>query len=155
MDENKEITWQSPEFEYNYKDIGWYWMTIIAAAILFLLAIWQKNPLFGIFIVIAEIMLIFWAKEQPKILNFIINKKGVGIGTRHFYEYDNIQGFHVHERSYNNELILKTKNKLHPYIFILVSKKDISAIKEFLKNHLPEIEYEESLTEALSRIIRL
>ena len=54
MNENKEIIWQAPEFRYRHKDESWYWLTIMATAVLFLISLWQKNFLFAIFAVIAN-----------------------------------------------------------------------------------------------------
>lgn len=154
MSENKEIIWHAPEFKYQSKDISWYWLSIIAASILTLVSLWQKNLLFAIFIIIAETMLVIWAKELPKNLQFKLDKKGVHIGRIKSYNYEELSGFHIIEdEDKTGELILKTKNKLHPYIKILIASKDIPEIKEFLKNHLEEIDYEESLSDGISRMI--
>ena len=154
MDETpKEILWQAPEFKYQYKDISWYWLSIIIAAILILLAIWQKNMLFAIFIIIAETMVILWAKESPKILKFKLDKKGIHIDKIKFYDYENLSGFHIIEEDGFGELILRTKSKLHPYIKILIKNGDIPKIKEFLKNYMDEIEYKESLTDHIEKMI--
>ncbi len=154
MSENKEIIWQAPEFKYQSKDISWYWLSIIAASILTLISLWQKNLLFAIFIIIAETMLIILAKEFPKNLQFKLDKKGIYIGKIKSYQYEELAGFHIIEdMDKTGELILKTKNKLHPYIKILIVDKDIPEIKTFIKNHLEEINYEESLSDGISRII--
>lgn len=152
--EPKEITWQAPEFRYRYKDESWYWLTIMAAGILFLISLWQKNLLFAIFIIIAEVMVILWAKELPKNLHFKLDKKGVHLGKIKFYSYEDLSGFHLHEEDGDiSELVLKTKEKLHPYVKILLLTNDAPEIKKFLKKHVPEMEYEESLTDSLSKII--
>jgi len=154
MSENKEIIWHAPEFKYQSKDISWYWLSIIAASILTLVSLWQKNLLFAIFIIIAETMLVIWAKELPKNLQFKLDKKGVHIGRIKSYNYEELSGFHIIEDTdKTGELIFKTKNKLHPYVKILISSKDIPEIKEHLKNHLEEIDYEESLSDGISRMI--
>ena len=154
MNENRKIIWHAPEFKYQSKDISWYWLTIIAAGILFLISLWQKNLLFVIFIIIAETMLVIWAKDLPRNLQFKLDKKGVHIGKIKSYQYEELNGFHIIEDTdETGELILKTKNKLHPYEKILIASKDIPEIKAFLKNHLEEIDYEESLSDGISRMI--
>ena len=60
-----EITWEAPEFEYRPKSVSWYWISIIIAAAIIAFAIWERNFLFGIFIVIAEILFIAWGNETP------------------------------------------------------------------------------------------
>ncbi|MBI4992481.1 MAG: hypothetical protein HZB99_04680 [Candidatus Harrisonbacteria bacterium] len=153
LDEKKEISWTAPEFRYVHKDVGWYWLTLIAAGIIFLIALWQRNLLFAMFIVIAEAMTIMWAKEFPKNIEFKLNRKGLQIGKIKFYGYEELSGFHILESHDRTELILKTKTKLHPYLKILLEDAEIPEIKELLKKYLPEIEYEESLTDAISKMI--
>ena len=149
-----EIIWHAPEFKYHDKDLHWYWLSIIGAGILFLIALWQRNFLFGIFVIIAELMVIIWAKEFPKNIRFKLNKKGLEIGKINFYSYEELAGFHIHEEEGEFlELILKTNKRFHPYLKVLVDKDDSEEIKNFLKNHLPEIEYEEPVSEVISRII--
>lgn len=154
MKQSKEIIWQAPEYKYQHKDVSWYWISVIGVAILLLVAIWQKNLLFGVFVIIAEIMILFWAKRFPKILQFKIDKKGVHIGKLKSYDYENLIGFHIVEDDDElSELVLKTKNRLHLYIKILLLNDDIPKIKKALQEHLEEIEYEESLIDHLGNII--
>lgn len=156
MDDNIEnFVWQAPEFKHNYKDIAWYGISIATAFFLFIAAIWQKNLLFGIFVIIAEIMLLFWAKQRPKDIHFKIDKKGVYIGEMKFYSYEELAGFHLIEGEGDEmgELILKTKNRLHPHVKILIENGNIPRIKNILKDHISEIEYEESLSDSISKFI--
>lgn len=152
--EPKEISWQAPEFRYRYKDESWYWLTIMAAAILFLISLWQKNFLFAIFLIIAEAMVLIWAKELPRNFHFKLDKKGVHLGKMKFYSYEELIGFHLHESDNEiSELILKTKHRFHPYVKILLLTGDAPEINKFLKKHLSEIEYEESLADSFSKMI--
>lgn len=150
----KEITWSAPEFRYYDKDISWYWLSIIGAGVIFLTALWQRNLLFGIFVILAEGLIVFWGREFPREVRFRIDKRGLSIDESKTYLYENLGGFHIIEDNDGiGELILKTKSKLHPYLKILVAAEMIKEIKEFLKNHLEEIEYEESLSDGISRMI--
>ena len=148
MPQNKEeIIWYAPEFEYEHKDVAWYWLTGIAAGILALISLWQRNILFAIFLVLAETMIIVWAKELPKTLQFKIDRDGIHLGRSQFYSYEDLQGFHILESHDKNELILKTKNRLHPFVKIIILENDSPLIKDFLKSRLSEVEYEESLAD--------
>ena len=147
------IVWHAPEFEYIHKDIVWYWLTMIGASVLFLIALWQNNLLFAIFIVISEVLFMHWAREYPKTLRFAITKRGVEIGDVKSYEYSHLSGFHIIHRTDHGELILKTKNRIHPYTKVIVIAEDIPEISEFLKKHLSEIEYEESMADHFERMI--
>jgi len=148
-----KIIWHAPEFEYIHKDIVWYWLTMIGASVLFLIALWQNNLLFAIFIVISEVLFMHWAREYPKTIRFEINKKGFEIGHLKNMEYSQISGFRILHRTDHGELILKTKNHIHPYTKVIVISEDIPEITEFLKKHIPEIEYEESMTDHIEKMI--
>lgn len=150
---HEKIIWHAPEFEYIHKDIVWYWLTVIGAAILFLIALWQQNLLFAIFIVISEVLFMHWAREYPKTLRFAITKKGVEIGDVNSFDYTQIAGFHIIHRTDHGELILKTKNRVHPYTKMIVLSEDIPEITEFLKKHIPQIDYEESLADHFEKMI--
>lgn len=150
----KEIIWQAPEYLYREKDVSWYWLSIIITALLVLISLWQRNFLFLVFVVIAEAMILFWAKEYPKNIEFKLDSKGIQIGNIKTYPFDDLEGYHLHEENdYAAELILKTRNRFNPFVKILVSIDDIPAIKEFLQIHLNEVEYDESLHDRISKII--
>ena len=70
-----ETTWKAPEFQYRSKGVSWYWMSIIIAVAIIAFAIWEHNFLFGIFIVIAEILLITWGNEAPRTIDFYAHRK--------------------------------------------------------------------------------
>lgn len=150
---HEKIIWHAPEFEYIHKDIMWYWLTVIGSAVMFLVALWQHNLLFAIFIVIAETLFMHWAREYPKTIRFAITKKGVEIGHLKAYDYAHLSGFHIIHRTDHGELILRTKVHLHPFIKIIALSEDIPEISEFLKKHIPEMEYEESLADHFERMI--
>lgn len=150
---HEKIIWHAPEFEYIHKDIVWYWLSVVGASILFLIALWQNNLLFAIFIVISEVLFMHWAREYPKTLRFAITKKGVEIGDAHYLEYSQIAGFHIIHRHDHGELILKTKNRIHPYTKVIVIAEDIPEITEFLKKHIPQMDYEESLADHFEKMI--
>jgi hypothetical protein len=150
----KSISWRAPEFRYQPKDASWYWMSIGITGILFLIALWQGNLLFGIFILLAETMVLFWAKEYPRDLQFSIDEHGLHLDKIKSYAYEDLSGFHLHEGSDGvGEVIVKTKNKLHPYVRILLLNDDMPTVREAFKNHIEEIEYEEPLSENIARII--
>ena len=75
--EEKEISWRAAEYEHFEKGGGWYLMVGGAALILLLIALWQKNFFFGIFILIAGILVIVLANRKPGVLDFKLTEKGV------------------------------------------------------------------------------
>lgn len=159
MSEDKEIIWVASEYNFYRKSAGWYLLSLLISGAVFLLALWQKNLFFAIFVVIAEIILIHWARRLPQTLDFKINNKGVAVGDIKFYPYEELSGFCVQEFSddadspISAELVLKTKTKINPFVKINLPKKNISAVKGLLKKFTEEIEYKDSFSDAVDRLI--
>ncbi len=149
------ISWQAPEFEFNFKDVSWYWISLIIAIILIFVALWQKNFLFAVFIVFAELAVLYLANKSPQMWQFKINEKGIYIGESKLYEFAKIDCFDIHSYSSEfSELIIKLKSKLNPYIKIFIPPEDEKVIKDYLLNHIPQEELSESLVDSLEKLIR-
>lgn len=146
----KKNIWTAPEFNYRPKNISWYLKSAIIAILLVVFSLWKQNLLFAIFIIMAEITLVSWAKRHPRNLNFQIDEKGISIDKIKFYPFEELEGFHIKKGDgERGELILKIRTKFNPYIKIVIFNKDIDEIKNFLKKHAEEMEYNESLTDVL------
>jgi len=143
------IQWQALEYRYHRKSLDWFAGVIGLAVILLIIALWQRNFLFAIFIVIAGILVVVWARERPRPILFTLDKKGLWIGRR-LHDYRRFDGFALSE----TQLQLRYKRYLRPYLTVHLPRgrpgKKIKAIQEQLLAFLPEIEYNESLIEALA-----
>lgn len=155
------FVWQAPEFEYRPKDASWYWLSLIVGIILIVLAVWQKNFLFMIFVVIAWLVITVMANRFPAVWEFKIDEKGINIALPNeksngkFYPYAEIEGFDIHSGGENyKELALKTKSKFSPYLKINIHTADEEKIKDFLLKILPKEEYNQSLVDSFSKLIR-
>src|SRR5690348_2499840 len=73
------ITWEAPEFECRDKGVAWYCISIIVAAIIVAFAVWEKNFLFGLFIVIAEVLFIVWGNRLPRMIGLAASEAGITI----------------------------------------------------------------------------
>ncbi|MEE8131477.1 MAG: AzlD domain-containing protein [Candidatus Paceibacterota bacterium] len=154
------ISWRAPEFEYHHKDASWYWLSIIAAIILVALALWQKNFLFVIFVVIAEMVVISLVGRFPPIWEFKISEKGVEIGRpnkkeKKFYPYRELESFDIHPAGEEyKELVLKSQSRLKPFFKINIHSKDEEKIKKFFLKFLPQKEIHSSAVDSVSKLIR-
>ncbi|MDP3729489.1 MAG: hypothetical protein Q8R26_01915 [bacterium] len=148
----KKVIWSAPEFEYNPKTSTWHIPSLVGAGLIFLLALWQKNLMFGIFIILAEVMFLHWGRQHPKRMTFTLDDDGLSISNIKQYPYEAFQGFHIVER-HTPELIFKTHNKLNPYVRVLLARDEIKIIKEYLLIHLKEVSYEESSAKHIARML--
>ena len=168
QEETKEIIWQIPEYEYNQKDISWNWLVLIITIILFAFAIWQKNFLFAVFIIVAFLMINFMSNRFPSIWQFRMTERGIIISLptgerKKFYSFEDVESFDIHLIAYDaegnevgeyKELILKLKSKLSPYLKINIYPTDEEKIKNFLLNFISHQKHEQSLVDSLARLIK-
>jgi hypothetical protein len=149
-----ETRWEAPEFEYHPKGVSWYWLSIIIAAAVTAFAIWDRNFLFGVFVVIAEILLIAWGNETPTTVNFTLTENDLSIGNAKNYQLNLFENFSANERGSDwTEIFFTFKTKLRTPLKILAPKTKIDEIRKGLKSLLREVEFEPSLLDSLEKII--
>ena len=147
----KEISWRAAEHEYVEKDVSWYWIVGTIATVFILLALWQKNFFFFIFLAIATPMLFFFGRRKPNILTFTVTEKGIGVGKGTFYEYADLEGFHVREREGGlDEIVLKRRTTIHPYLKIPVDTATRRGVEQMFEKELKRTRYEESFLDIVA-----
>jgi hypothetical protein len=150
-----EIEWQAPEFEYREKDVSWYWITIIIASIIIAFAVWQKNFLFGFFIVVAEILVITWGNQKPRIYPFLLNETGITIGANKSHLYKEFETWSVEDADEEFvEMAFTFRGKFRPPLKILAPKDHIEEIRKNLKPLLKEVEHEPTLIDSIEKFLR-
>src|SRR4051812_48043934 len=90
-----DMQWEAPEFVYRERGVSWYWLTIIVAAAMVAFAVWQRDFLFGVFIIIAEMLAIVWANRTPRMIPFSLSERELAIGSRKRYVVTNMETFSV------------------------------------------------------------
>lgn len=158
MQQKETIHWVAPEFEYHHKSASWYWLSAMGAAIIILLALIQRNFLFAIFIVIAELLVVRWGAEKPNYIEYSVDEEGIVVNGKKHTHYDHLSGFsfrklHSADEGYS-ELLLKKKHSLGTNIRVIVPDQEIDRLKVFLNHRLHELDYEESLVDYISKILR-
>jgi hypothetical protein len=150
MTEEKEISWRAAEYDHYEKGGGWYLLVGGAALILFIIAMWQKNFFFGIFILLAGIMVISLANKKPNVLDFKLTEKGCEVGRGVFYEYGQLENFSLRNRQGRlDELILRKKATFNPFMRIPIDGQTAEKAKVFLAEKLPEVEDQSTLLDVL------
>jgi hypothetical protein len=152
----KTITWEIKRVDAKEKTDKFYIMIIIAMAILLLFSVWQKNFLFGVFIILTCSTIFYFASQKPETYSFSINDMGIIIGNNEVvYEYDKFSHFDIFEYGAGNdyEILLVFKTKLRPILRIRIYKNDKEKIKEFLLLKLPQKKTEPSILDIFSRKI--
>ncbi|MDP3948815.1 MAG: hypothetical protein Q8Q17_02610 [bacterium] len=153
--EQFSIEWRAPEFEYREKGISWYWLSIIAAIVILSVSVWQKNFLFAVFVVIAEILILVWAGRKPKEISFSLNEKGLTISGNKFYPYSAIENFSVREGQSEEwrDISFKFRHGLHQRLNIKTPAKSLSKIEDVVSRYAEKTEPEDSFLDSLEKLI--
>lgn len=150
-----EISWKAPEFIYEAKTVSWYWLSLIISIVLIAVSLWQKNFLFVVFVIIAELVLIYFSNQFPKIWDFKITDRGIFVGRNKIYKYEDIIGFDIHHATDEyKELVLHMKSKIAPYIKIFIDPEEEEKIEKKLLEFVQREEIQPSLVDTVERIMR-
>lgn len=156
-----EITWAAPEFEYREKDVAWYWVSIIAAALIIAFSVWQKDFLFGLFIVIAEMLFIVWGNRVPAVVSFTLTDTEIAIGGYKSYLMKEFESWSVNsaggagaEGEEWADIAFYFRSHLHPPLAVLVPEEKLAEIRANMKTVLREIEHEPTLIDSIEKFLR-
>ena len=149
------INWTAPEFEPRDKDISWYWISIILASVIIAFAVWERNFLFGLFIVIAEILFVLWGDRIPREINFELTEKDFSIGGRKVYPLGQFESWSAeHLDDEWAEIIFSFKAKLRTPLKVIAPAAIVEEVRKNFKPILRETEYQPTLLDALEKLIR-
>ena len=138
------IVWYAHEYVHREKSSDWYWAVSITAVSIATASILFNNVLFAILIVLAFLILMTYSKREPSVLEVKIDDRGLTNGPSH-YHYSTLESFWVEDRFGNTKLIVKSKQRIMPYIIIPVVDIDPDEIRGHMKRHLKEKEHHEPI----------
>ncbi len=148
------VKWQAPEYEHVERTTTWYWISIAIAVLLVGIALSQKNFLFAILVVIAELTIFRFSNEKPKVWDFRIDRQGITIEEHKTYKFKDIALFDIHPFSDKYyELVLHPKGKMSQYLKMFIPVDHEDRIKKALKENVKHGEIEPSLIDILERWI--
>ncbi|MDO8601919.1 MAG: hypothetical protein Q7R62_02220, partial [bacterium] len=87
-----EIKWTAPESHFFEKTSRWYIGSAILAGLLVIFALWQGNFLFVLFVVIAEVLALFWGGQAPRTISYQLTEAGFIVGDR-IFRFDTLIGY--------------------------------------------------------------
>ena len=150
-----QIQWEAPEYEYREKTISWYWLSIIIAAIIVAFSVWEKNFLFGLFIVVAEVLFIVWGNRAPRALHFTLTENNIEVEGRKTYSLKDFESVGIDP--FGNgwaELIFTFHAKFKIPLKILFPEDRLIELRGHLKTVLKEIPYEPTLIDSIEKLLR-
>ncbi len=149
-----EITWEAPEYEYREKTVSWYWISIIVAAVIIAFSVWQKNFLFGLFVVVAEMLFIVWGNRPPRTLRFAITESELMVEGGKTYLFKDLESMGVDPLDDEwTELVFFSRAKFKTPLKILFPQARLAELREHTKTVLKEVPYEPTLIDSIEKLI--
>ncbi len=133
-----EIRWRAPEHRETNHSANWYWTVGAVAVAVAAGAIILENILLAVVVVVGTIALMLQTAKKPKEVAFGIQHNGVRIGNV-VYRYQDLDSFAITEEN----ILIKSKKKLMPYITIPIPEKYRDSAYELLAAYLPEDDHTE------------
>ncbi len=150
----ESLKWTALEYEEKERDSDWFWALGIIVVTTSLAAIIYENYFFAVLIILSGVLLGFFAKKKPDVIEYEINTRGLRIRTR-VYPFENIKSFwiqipHPEETLAKDLLFIKTERLFMPIIAVPI---DISLAREvhalMTDNNIPEEEMREHASEKI------
>lgn len=140
--EKLSITWQAPEYFHYQRSNDWFWAVGIITICISILSFIYDNALFGILVLLAAAILIFYTLREPEMVSYEINTRGIKI-NKELHPYITIESYWLEVRHGEPKLILKSKRNVLPFIVIPVHEDSVDDIDNVLNNFLEEKELQE------------
>ena len=149
------IKWQAPEFEYHEKTVSWYWLSIIIAAVIVAFSVWAKNFLFGLFIVVAEILFIVWGNREPRLIDFSIDANGIGIVGGKVHALNAFESVSIDPLENGwADIVFTFRAKLKTPFKVLFPEDRLVELRAYMKTILKEVPYEPTLIDSIEKLLR-
>ena len=145
---NNRIRWTGYEFEYKEKTNDWFWAVGILVASISIISFIYDNAIFGLFILLAGVMIFMTAKRPPRLIDYELTDKGLMIDDKTYPHLD-FRAFWVTEGKYSAPKLLLRANKIvNPILVIIIETDYIDAdvVRDFLLDYIPEEKMEEPLS---------
>lgn len=148
-----DLEWSSYEHEYRIRGPYWFAYPLTAATAGIVFGITTHSYLFVSFVVIAFLMLTYYAKQPPRMLHFAIEKRGVWMGDK-LLDYSRVKSFWIFTHALMApELLLETASPINPLVHIRLEGVDPDGVKHAISRYLPEKEQKDRASHQIARII--
>lgn len=155
MDQNG-VSWQAPDFMHAERSPSWYLWSMGFALLLIVVAFWQKNILFALFILIAEIMLLLVSYNAPDTKLYALSSEGLSVDGRLLRLFVDANGFGFFDLGGRYiELVIRPNKKIATYTKVLVPRERLEEVKGFLAMYLHPFEYTPALADTMAKWLRI
>ena len=148
------IAWEAPEYERFSKGQLWFLILGLATLTLAAVAFYYGNYFFALFIVIAGILVGWFAVREPKTIHFAVTSEGVQFENK-IYLFDDLKSFWIfYEPPLFKELSVESKKIFMPHLKAPLGDADPDEIRKKLLKFLPEEKQKEPFITIISHLAR-
>lgn len=151
------FAWEAASFPKYQRGKRWYLIMTLVAVFLVAYAVYTSNFLFAFFLLLSAILLILAGVQQPSLMLVQIGDHGVVVGGR-FYPFQELREFAlVYQPPYSKVLYIEQGSSLRPRLRIPLEDEDPVAIREHLRQYLPEnLDLQgEHVSDIFARLLRI
>lgn len=158
MDIEEKITWSALEYEEKERSNDWFWALGVIVVTSSIASIIFENYFFAALLVLAGVLLGFFAVKKPRLITYELNKKGLRI-EKSLYPYENIKSFWVQlgvkgETNLKPMLFMHTERAFMPIISIPIEEHLAPQIHSFLlAKNITEEEMKEHISDKIMEIL--
>lgn len=154
MEETKRIEWLAPEYEEVERSSDWFWALGIVVVTATITTIIFGNYFFALLIVLAGLLLGFFALKPPEMIAHELGERGLRIKTK-LYQFGNIKAFWVEKPTpqmdhLEPKLFIKSERLFMPVISMPIEHERAEEIRQIFKSkNVPEQEMREHLSKKI------
>jgi hypothetical protein len=149
-----QMQWEAPEYEYREKTVLWYWISIVIAAIIIAFSVWEKNFLFGLFIVVAEILFIVWGNRAPRALRFTLTENNIEVEGKKTHSLKDFESVGIDPLGNGwIELVFIFHAKLRIPFKVMFPENRLNELRDHLRMVLKEVPYEPTLIDSIEKLL--
>ena len=146
--------WTTDEFEWFPKTGLWYGGLASVTFLLGVIGVVARSYFFVGFVVIASLLVFYYARRKPDRISFSITREGVQAGKR-MYPYRDLKSFWIFDRSGRRSLSLETKSTLNPSVLIPLGDVSSDEVEDYLERIISREEHTEGMYDRIMRGIGL
>lgn len=149
------LSWEASEYIGHSHGIGWYLGVVVATAALVATSLLVfKEWLSAVVTVLMMVALVVYARRAPRVLKYMLNEAGIGIGPK-FFPFTQFRSFAILSEHNFFTIELEPLRRFMPRLSIFLDKEDANAVSDALEKHLPREDRKPDAIDRLSRKLKL
>lgn len=123
-EKNLVVTWEAFDKQEKEKKVDWFWALGIIGIAGSVLAFLFGNFLFGVFIVLAIVIVMFFATQKPQKVSYKLDEQGLHM-EQELLPYSKMISFWLDEQGEWGKILIHTKHPISPVLSVFYEDKNI------------------------------